>query len=56
MLGLADRGRVLDLIDMILRGDAAGRADANSARNMPRVPTHWPCCAIWPRSPIGFRW
>ncbi len=24
MLGLADRGRVLDLIDMILRGDAAG--------------------------------
>ena len=23
MLGLADRGRVLDLIDMILRGDAA---------------------------------
>ena len=24
MLGLADRGRVLDLIDMVLRGDAAG--------------------------------
>ena len=24
MLGLADRGRVLDLLDMILRGDAAG--------------------------------
>ena len=24
MLGLADRGRVLDLIDMIMRGDAAG--------------------------------
>ena len=24
MLGLADRGRVLDLVDMILRGDAAG--------------------------------
>ena len=27
MLGLADRGRVLDLFDMILRGDAAGALD-----------------------------
>ncbi|MBL6428439.1 MAG: DNA polymerase III subunit gamma/tau [Maritimibacter sp.] len=32
MLGLADRGRVLDLIDMILRGDAAGALAELSAQ------------------------
>ena len=32
MLGLADRGRVLDLIDMILRGDAAGALTELSAQ------------------------
>ena len=29
MLGLADRGRVLDLFDLILRGDAAGALAAS---------------------------
>ncbi|SLN15650.1 DNA polymerase III subunit tau [Falsiruegeria litorea R37] len=32
MLGLADRGRVLDLMDMILRGDAAGALTELSAQ------------------------
>ena len=32
MLGLADRGRVLDLFDMILRGDAAGALSEFSAQ------------------------
>ncbi len=32
MLGLADRGRVLDLFDMILRGDAAGALTELSAQ------------------------
>ncbi|MAM62143.1 MAG: DNA polymerase III subunit gamma/tau [Maritimibacter sp.] len=32
MLGLADRGRVLDLMDMILRGDAAGALSELSAQ------------------------
>ena len=32
MLGLADRGRVLDLIDMVLRGDAAGALTELSAQ------------------------
>ena len=32
MLGLADRGRVLDLIDMILKGDAAGALSELSAQ------------------------
>ncbi len=32
MLGLADRGRVLDLMDMILRGDAAGALSEISAQ------------------------
>lgn len=32
MLGLADRGRVLDLFDMILRGDAAGALSELSAQ------------------------
>ncbi len=32
MLGLADRGRVLDLIDMILKGDAAGALRELSAQ------------------------
>ncbi len=32
MLGLADRGRVLDLMDMILRGDAAGALNELSAQ------------------------
>lgn len=32
MLGLADRGRVLDLFDMILRGDAAGALNELSAQ------------------------
>lgn len=32
MLGLADRGRVLDLMDMILRGDAAGALQELSAQ------------------------
>ena len=32
MLGLADRGRVLDLIDMILRGDAVGALTELSAQ------------------------
>ncbi|WP_093115405.1 DNA polymerase III subunit gamma/tau [Salinihabitans flavidus] len=32
MLGLADRGRVLDLFDMILRGDAAGALHELSAQ------------------------
>ncbi|WP_273689549.1 DNA polymerase III subunit gamma/tau [Ketogulonicigenium vulgare] len=32
MLGLADRGRVLDLFDMVLRGDAAGALSELSAQ------------------------
>ncbi len=32
MLGLADRGRVLDLMDMVLRGDAAGALTELSAQ------------------------
>lgn len=32
MLGLADRGRVLDLMDMILRGDAAGALNELSSQ------------------------
>ena len=32
MLGLADRGRVMDLFDMILRGDAAGALNELSAQ------------------------
>jgi DNA polymerase-3 subunit gamma/tau len=32
MLGLADRGRVMDLIDMVLRGDAAGALTELSAQ------------------------
>ena len=32
MLGLADRGRVLDLIDMVLRGDAAGALNELSSQ------------------------
>jgi len=32
MLGLADRGRVLDLFDMILRGDAGGALNELSAQ------------------------
>jgi DNA polymerase-3 subunit gamma/tau len=32
MLGLADRGRVLDLFDMVLRGDAAGALNELSAQ------------------------
>ncbi len=32
MLGLADRGRVLDLFDMILRGDAAGALNELSSQ------------------------
>ncbi len=32
MLGLADRGRVLDLFDMILRGEAAGALTELSAQ------------------------
>ncbi len=55
MLGLADRGRVLDLFDMIMRGDAAAALEELGA-NMPTAPTRWRCCAIWPRSPTGFPW
>ena len=52
MLGLADRGRVLDLMDMILRGDAAGALTELSS-NMPKGLTRWRFCGIWPKSPIG---
>jgi DNA polymerase-3 subunit gamma/tau len=45
MLGLADRGRVLDLFDMILRGDAAAAlAELGSNIRMARI--RWPFCAI----------
>ena len=54
MLGLADRGRVLDLFDLVMKGDAARRWPS-CPRNMPMAPTRWRCCAIWPRSRTGFR-
>ena len=41
-------GRVLDLFDLVMRGDAAG-ALAELARNTPTGPTRWRFCAIWPR-------
>jgi DNA polymerase-3 subunit gamma/tau len=55
MLGLADRGRTLDLFDLIMKGDAATALCRNFPPNMPTGPIRWPSCAIWPRSRTGFR-
>jgi DNA polymerase-3 subunit gamma/tau len=44
MLGLADRGRVLDLFDMILR--ASSRRAAGIVHNTPTVPIQWRSCDL----------
>ena len=54
MLGLADRGRVLDLFEAIMRGDASA-ALAELGRNTATALIQWQSCAIWPKSRIGFR-
>ena len=46
MLGLADRGRVMDLFDLILRGDAAGALAELSAQYADGADP-MACCAIW---------
>ena len=56
MLGLADRGRVLDLFEAVMRGRRARRRWPSSRRSMRRAPTRWRCCAISPRSRTGCRW
>ena len=49
MLGLADRGRVLDLFEAVMRGDARGRAGRARGAVCRRAPTRWRCCATSPR-------
>jgi hypothetical protein len=53
--GAGRPGRVLDLFDLMMRAMRRGRC-RNCRRNMPTGPIRWPCCAIWPRSRIGFPW
>ena len=49
MLGLADRGRVLDLFEAVMRGDAQGGAGGARRRSMRPGPIRWRCCATSPR-------
>ena len=55
MLGLADRGRVLDLFEAVMRGDAGARWPS-SRRSTRRGRIRWRCCAISPRSRTGCPW
>ena len=48
MLGLADRGRVLDLFDMILRGDAAGALIFRRRLTAFSIPRFGAGCPLWP--------
>ena len=38
MLGLADRARIIDLFEALMRGDIAARARANCAANTTPAP------------------
>ena len=53
MLGLADRGRVLDLFEAVMRGDAAGALDALRPSSTRRRRSRRRCCRTCSSSTIG---
>ena len=55
MLGLADRTRVIDLFEALMRGDIAARRSANCATSTIPAPIRRWCCPISPSSRISSR-
>ena len=55
MLGLADRARVIDLFEAVMRGDIAAALDGAARRNTMPAPIRRWCCPISPNSPISSR-
>ena len=52
MLGLADRSRVIDLFEQLVRGDIAS-AFGEFRRSMTPAPIRWWCCPTSPNSSIS---
>ena len=53
MLGLADRGRILDLFEAVMRGDVPGRLRGTARRSTIPAPTRRWCCPTSPPSPTS---